>query len=398
MLLLAMYFLLYGIASIIQAGVHFNYFSQRLFVVPSALHFIAYSFFYAHINSLLINASARSVRLIVKVGGGMALLGIGITACAFIADNWMVHTAMQLYDILTFLFLVLVTIRIIALMIKHNRLVKNQYSCTENRRLDFLLYCTVGFLLFILSFVLVDYSVVGILWERIIQTIISFAWTMGLVYNALLHQISINLFAERDMHDRSYINTADHHNALHTDTPKATVVKAEEQGDDYIEQEYKVEPLRTKEELPTIYEEQLTVEVEPVTITEAPVTTEEEPIVLDIPSIHTDLMDRIEDEIKSQELFLNPELTIANLADIVEEHPRLVSQVINTHTGQNFNTYINKYRVSYAKDMLINEENDHISIEGIGNMSGFKSNSSFYSAFKKELNITPLQFKKKHNI
>ncbi len=109
------------------------------------------------------------------------------------------------------------------------------------------------------------------------------------------------------------------------------------------------------------------------------------------------VLQKIDQEIEQSELFLNPELTIVQIAECVNEHPRLISKTINTLKSENFNTYINSFRVAKAKEMLLNGASDQLNIEGIGKEVGFKSNSSFYAAFKKQMNCTPLKFVKVHN-
>lgn len=98
--------------------------------------------------------------------------------------------------------------------------------------------------------------------------------------------------------------------------------------------------------------------------------------------------------LNQEKLFLNPDLTIVHIADKIGEHPRLVSGSINSICQENFNRFINKYRIEEAKQLLLNKKLEHLNMEGIGLEAGFNSNSSFYTAFKKELNITPLQFLK----
>ncbi len=81
----------------------------------------------------------------------------------------------------------------------------------------------------------------------------------------------------------------------------------------------------------------------------------------------------------------------------VNRHPKLVSKTINLNTDVNFNSFINNFRVEYAKILLKNPEYQHIKIDEIGKMAGFRSKSVFYSNFKRVLKITPLQFQKKLN-
>lgn len=96
---------------------------------------------------------------------------------------------------------------------------------------------------------------------------------------------------------------------------------------------------------------------------------------------------------KDQKPFLNPKITIEDLASLMGVNKKYVSQVINEKTKDNFYMFINRHRVDEAKQMLLNKEFDHLSIEGIGNSVGFNSRSVFNSAFKQLENVTPTQFK-----
>jgi AraC-like DNA-binding protein len=52
-----------------------------------------------------------------------------------------------------------------------------------------------------------------------------------------------------------------------------------------------------------------------------------------------------------------------------------------------------EYRVRAALEYLNNLQYDHLSVEGIGEMAGFKSNSNFYKRFKNMVGMTPYQFR-----
>lgn len=106
-----------------------------------------------------------------------------------------------------------------------------------------------------------------------------------------------------------------------------------------------------------------------------------------------EILNRIQEYMNSSEPFTNPELTIMDLADSVSAHPKLVSNAINTLTNQNFNSYVNKFRIEKALEFLKNKDLETYSIEGIGKEVGFHSKSAFYAAFKKETGTTPIRYK-----
>ncbi|GGD43772.1 helix-turn-helix domain-containing protein [Muriicola marianensis] len=106
-----------------------------------------------------------------------------------------------------------------------------------------------------------------------------------------------------------------------------------------------------------------------------------------------EIMDLINRHIRESNCFINPDLTIMDLADGIDEHPKLVSEAINSVEKQNFNSYINQYRIRKAEDLLKTDKGSQLSVEGIGTEVGFKSKSAFYSAFKKFTGTTPTQYR-----
>ena len=61
----------------------------------------------------------------------------------------------------------------------------------------------------------------------------------------------------------------------------------------------------------------------------------------------------------------------------------------------NFVSFVNSYRIAEAKKLLLDPNKYNLTIEAIGNESGFKSKSAFNGAFKKITGMTPSAFVKK---
>lgn len=76
--------------------------------------------------------------------------------------------------------------------------------------------------------------------------------------------------------------------------------------------------------------------------------------------------------------------------------PGYVSQLINSITGENFSTYINRHRVEAVKQLILDPEFDHYSLLAIGMECGFSSKTTFYNAFKKLTGVTPNTYRKTH--
>lgn len=101
----------------------------------------------------------------------------------------------------------------------------------------------------------------------------------------------------------------------------------------------------------------------------------------------------VESHIKDSKCYTNNKLTIIDIAEATNIHPKRISHSINTVKSLNFNNYINYFRVELAKKLLKSEETQNLSIEGIGFEAGFHTKATFYSAFKKNVNMTPAQYK-----
>ena len=87
--------------------------------------------------------------------------------------------------------------------------------------------------------------------------------------------------------------------------------------------------------------------------------------------------------------WLEPELTLAELAHRLRTNTSLLSHVINTGCGQNFNDFVNSYRVAEAGRKLQDPRLAHYSLVGIALESGFNSKSTFNRVFKKLAGRTP---------
>jgi len=105
------------------------------------------------------------------------------------------------------------------------------------------------------------------------------------------------------------------------------------------------------------------------------------------------LVEKIEQYIIEEKAFLIPDITIADISQGINEHPKRVSLAINVVAKKNFKSFVNSFRIAESKRLLEDESSANLSVEGIGLEVGFKSKSVFYSAFKKETGVTPSNYK-----
>ncbi|WP_022823547.1 helix-turn-helix domain-containing protein [Hymenobacter norwichensis] len=87
--------------------------------------------------------------------------------------------------------------------------------------------------------------------------------------------------------------------------------------------------------------------------------------------------------------YLAPELTLSQLATQVGTNTSVLSRVINTGFGQNFNDYVNEYRVREAERLLRDPRHQQYTLLAVALESGFNSKSTFNRVFKKLRGATP---------
>ncbi|MBN1651481.1 MAG: helix-turn-helix domain-containing protein [Bacteroidales bacterium] len=107
------------------------------------------------------------------------------------------------------------------------------------------------------------------------------------------------------------------------------------------------------------------------------------------------LADKILIYVDSEKPYLNPSISLRDLANQLEIHPNQLSWLLNEYLGKKFNEFINLYRLNHFKELAKNPENANISIIGLAYESGFNSKTVFNTSFKKEFGITPKEYQKK---
>jgi AraC-like DNA-binding protein len=95
---------------------------------------------------------------------------------------------------------------------------------------------------------------------------------------------------------------------------------------------------------------------------------------------------------KQEKPYLNPDLNLQRLSELLDIPKHHLTEVLNTEIGKNFFQFVNAYRIEAVKQALAEKDNLY-SIEAIGYDCGFSSKSSFFTVFKKTTGLTPLQYK-----
>jgi len=105
----------------------------------------------------------------------------------------------------------------------------------------------------------------------------------------------------------------------------------------------------------------------------------------------------IEERINSNQLFLDPDLSLHNVAQAVKLSDRIVSQSIKQNVGLSFSDYINIKRIDYAKEVLRATTKSEKNVLEILYEAGFNSKSVFNTQFKKHTGQSPTDFRNMNN-
>lgn len=109
----------------------------------------------------------------------------------------------------------------------------------------------------------------------------------------------------------------------------------------------------------------------------------------------TAYQEKLEDCMQIEKPYLDPELTLAMLADKLSVPAKHLSQIINEHFAQNFNDFVNSYRIRTAIAKLSDAKTREDKLLKIAFESGFNSKSVFNSAFKKNTGFSPSEFRQR---
>ncbi|RLD50016.1 MAG: hypothetical protein DRJ05_20200 [Bacteroidetes bacterium] len=108
--------------------------------------------------------------------------------------------------------------------------------------------------------------------------------------------------------------------------------------------------------------------------------------------IAEEINNKLLDFIDTEKPYLNPELSLQELADNVEVKRHHLSNVINQKHNKNFYEFINQYRIEEVKALMVDPKNRNYKLISLAYDAGFNSKASFNRIFKQMTNMTPSQF------
>lgn len=107
---------------------------------------------------------------------------------------------------------------------------------------------------------------------------------------------------------------------------------------------------------------------------------------------NSDLKLEVDQFMQIKQPFLEHDLTLHDLAKLLEISQHKLSIVLNSEFGETFFNFVNRYRVAHAQTILLDKPSRGIS-DILGDV-GFSSKSSFNTAFRKNTGTTPSEYRK----
>ena len=97
-------------------------------------------------------------------------------------------------------------------------------------------------------------------------------------------------------------------------------------------------------------------------------------------------------EAMDSKVYLNTELQLQEFASQLEVSAKQLSQSINIGFGQNFNDFINNYRIAEVVRAIQNGNHQKHTLHGIAENCGFNSKATFNRAFRKKMGTSPREY------
>lgn len=135
---------------------------------------------------------------------------------------------------------------------------------------------------------------------------------------------------------------------------------------------------------------------------DAPMMDPEESVIASVPEVTSrassgvgvndiELIHHICQLMEQQQLYLNPDLKITDLAIALGTNRSAISNCINSQRNCSFPQFVNTYRVAHAKDLLCTQSD--IKMAEVWVKAGFSSEASFYRIFKAITGSTPTDWR-----
>jgi AraC-like DNA-binding protein len=105
------------------------------------------------------------------------------------------------------------------------------------------------------------------------------------------------------------------------------------------------------------------------------------------------LKEKLFDLFENKQIFTNADLKVIDLAQMLNTNRTYISNIINNELSSSFSKFVNQYRIQKAKELLIQDKDNKLSLEFVSRQVGFGTLHTFIRAFKESEGVTPGLFR-----
>ncbi|GAB6975813.1 helix-turn-helix domain-containing protein [Prevotella falsenii] len=106
-----------------------------------------------------------------------------------------------------------------------------------------------------------------------------------------------------------------------------------------------------------------------------------------------ELKDQILNVILFQQKYRDKSYSAKQLAEDLNTNTRYISAVVNVKFNMNYTSFVNKFRIEEAMNILSSEKYKDLNMEDVSDMVGFANRQSFYASFYRINGMTPREYK-----
>ena len=110
--------------------------------------------------------------------------------------------------------------------------------------------------------------------------------------------------------------------------------------------------------------------------------------------VKNELFDEIDRLMRQEKPFVDSNLSVGGLSQLVNANYTYVARAIQEGVGLGVAEYINRCRVDYIIELMLDKANDNYSLDYLAEIGGFSSVSTLYRQFKRFTGVTPGEFRK----
>ena len=107
---------------------------------------------------------------------------------------------------------------------------------------------------------------------------------------------------------------------------------------------------------------------------------------------------QVMEELAVKKRYTDPGLKASQLVKELKTNPQSLSAVMQRYMGGKFNEVVNRFRVKRAAHMLVKKQYSDVACGDIGMMCGFSTRQSYYMAFKREMGMSPANYRKEKQL